>query len=274
MKHLIFTLVFFTGMISFSIAQNVGKMKNDTLINYIDINNKKQGKWVKHYDSGKIRYKGFFVNDKPTGTFMFYHSNGRVKSVLNYDDKGYSTTEIYWKSGNSAAKGSYDDTNTRIKTWHIYFEDGTLASVINYSVYGKPDGEVRMYYPGTNQKVLHCYYKNGKKHGTYKKFFPTGLTQEEGEYVDNLKEGIWKLYSPEGVLEEEGPFYHGRREGDWIVYTDAKGVDTINYQMGRAENYDEKMNEWREKEEWAKTHQNEFKQPEDYMDNPINFFRP
>lgn len=40
------------------------------------------------------------------------------------------------------------------------------------------------------------------------------------------------------------------------------------------DNWDELMEEWRAKEEWAKENQNKFKQPEDYFDNPIEFFKP
>ncbi len=273
MKHIIIAGLLLFGISEFSFSQ-VGKMQDDTLINYVDINKKKQGKWVKYYDSGKMRYKGFFVNDKPTGTFMFYHSNGKIKSVLNYDDKGFSTTEIYWKNGNKAAKGFYNAENVRIKTWKIYYEDGSLASIINYDLMGKADGEVIMYYPGTERKVLHCNYKNGTKHGHYAKYFKSGIAQEEGDYKNSRKVGHWKLYSPEGVLEEQGPYVDGRRHGDWLVYSDDKAVDTVNYNMGHPDNYDEKMQEWMSKEEWAKENQDKFKQPEDYMDNPIEFFRP
>lgn len=262
------------GLNSNVIAQNVGSMQNDTLINYIDINKNKQGKWIKYYDSGKIKYKGFFINDQPTGTFMFYHSNGKIKSVMNYDDKGYATTEIYWRTGKDAAKGQYNDKKDRIGEWKIYFEDGTLASVINYNDIGQASGEVMMYYPNTNRKVLHCHYKDGKKHGYYEKFFQSGLKQEEGPYKNNLKEGLWKLYTPEGVIEEQGMFVEGRRTGEWLVFTDDKGIDTVNYVMGRPDNYDELMDEWRKKEEWAKENQHLFKQPEDYLDNPFEFFKP
>lgn len=273
MKHIIITGIILLSLFSFSFAQ-VGTMQDDTIVNYIDINKKKQGKWIKYYDNGSIRYKGFFINDIPTGTFMYYYSNGNIKSVMNYDDDGYSTTEMYWKNKNKAAKGYYNPERQRIKTWHIYYEDGSLASVINYDMQGAADGEVKMYYPGTNQLVLHCFYENGKKHGHYIKYFDSGLVHEEGDYKNGLKVGIWKLYSPEGDLEEEGPFVDGIRNGDWIVYMDDPKGDTVNYTHGRPDNYDEQMELWRKKEEWAREHQDQFRQPEDYLDNPIEFFKP
>jgi len=254
-------------------AQNVGQMQNDTLVNYIDINNKKQGKWVKYYESGQMRYKGYFINDLPVGVFTFYHSNGKIKSVLNYDATNCSTAEIFWDNGNRAAKGSYDANNERDKIWNLYFEDGNPSAVINYS-HGKANGEVKMFYPTSGKKVLECNYKDGKLHGYYKKFFEGGILQEEGPYVDGSRHGYWKFYSPLGIIEEEGPYENGLRNGDWISYLDVPTGDTINYYNDRPDNYDEMMKGWQDKQTWAKEHQDEFKQPEDYWDNPVEFFKP
>lgn len=262
-------LVFTTTILS----QNVGTMDGDTLINYIDINNKKQGKWVKNYDNGKIRYKGFFINDQPTGTFTYYHPNGNIKSLLNYDDKGCATVEQYWDNGNRATKGFYDENRERHKTWYFYFEDGVLSAVINYE-HGKAEGDVRMYYPGTGTKVLECSYKDGKLNGYYKKYFQNGLVIEEGPYLNGTRHGYWKFYATTGLVDEEGPFVEGKRHGDWIIYTKIPKGDTINYYMDRPDNYEEIMKEWQDKLDWAKENQDQFKQPEDFLDNPFEFFKP
>lgn len=257
-----------------TIYSQVGTVVDDTITNYIDINKKKQGKWVKYYDNGQMRYKGYFINDLPTGTFTFYHTNGKIKSLLTYDDKGFSKTELFWENGNNAAKGSYNPDKKRVGEWEIYFEDGTLASIINYDDKGEADGEVIMYYPSSEDKVLHCFYKKGLKHGMYTKYFQNGRIQEQGMYKNNLKEGIWKLYSPTGALEEEANYVNGIKSGQCIIYTAETGIDTVNYVNGRPDNYDEKMQEWFEKEEWAKENQHLFKKPEDYLDNPFEFFKP
>ncbi len=254
-------------------AQNVGQKIDDTIVNYIDINKKKQGKWIKYYDSGKIRYKGYFINDKPTGTFMFYHPNEKIKSLLSYDSQGCSKAEIFWENGNRAARGDYDENNLRNNTWYIYFEDEVLSAVITYN-HGVADGPVKMYYPGTGKKVLECGYKDGKLDGYYKKFFEGGLLIEEGPYVKGTRNGYWKFYTTTGAIDEEGNFVNGEKDGDWIVYTKIPTGDTVNFNMGRPDNYDEVMQEWVEKQQWAKDNQDQFKQPEDYLDDPIEFFKP
>jgi len=98
--------------------------------------------------------------------------------------------------------------------------------------------------------------------------------QEEGPYVDGSRHGYWKFYSPLGIIEEEGPYENGLRNGDWISYLDVPTGDTINYYNDRPDNYDEMMKGWQDKQTWAKEHQDEFKQPEDYWDNPVEFFKP
>jgi antitoxin component YwqK of YwqJK toxin-antitoxin module len=274
MNRISIVLIISAIIISSSLfGQNVGQMKDDTIVNFIDINNKKQGKWVKYYDSGKMRYKGFFINDIPTGTFTYYHPNSKIKSILNYDDKGCCTSEIYWENGNRAAKGFYDENQKRDKVWNLYFDDGVLSAVINYS-HGVAHGAVQMFYPESGQKVLDCGYADGKLDGYYKKFFKTGTTMEEGPYVKGSRHGYWKFYTPEGIVDEEGPYVDGRKHGDWIYRKDNAPADTVNFVMDKADNYDEMMEEWRGKQEWAKQNQHLFKQPEDYLDNPIDFFKP
>ncbi|HPD24039.1 MAG TPA: toxin-antitoxin system YwqK family antitoxin [Bacteroidales bacterium] len=271
MKKFSLTVIFvFTCLFIFP---QVGIVKNDTLINYVDINKNKQGCWEKYYDNGQLRYKGFFIDDKPTGVFTYYHPNGKIKSILNYDEKGFATVEQYWENGNIAAKGFYNDKNQRIKKWYLYFEDGVLSSIINYED-GIADGPVTIFYPETGKTALECNYKDGKLNGKYRKIFPNGNTHEEGQYIDGYREGHWKVYDPTGFLEEEGPYVKSKRHGDWIVYKDRKTPDTITYTFDKPENYDEIVREWQEREKWAKENQHLFKQPEDYLDNPFEFFKP
>lgn len=271
-KKLFYIFVLFSFLISQLCYAQVGKREKDTLVNYIDINKKKQGKWTKNYDNGKIRYKGYFINDLPVGTFYYYHENGKIKSLLNYDDNHNSTCELFWDNGRIAARGAYNAQNQREGAWYLYFENEKLSSIINYKT-GKADGNVKMYYPDTEKLVLDCNYKMGKLHGEYKKYFNNAKLQEEGSYDEGNRVGIWKYYSPDGSLEETGPMQQGKRHGKWISYKENKKGDTISYIYDFPSNYKEIMKEWDKKAEWAKKNQDKFKQPEDYLDNPMEFFK-
>ncbi|MDR2836473.1 MAG: hypothetical protein LBV69_09860 [Bacteroidales bacterium] len=267
----IFLNIFFFNSYLFS---QVGKIENDTLTNYIDINNKKQGKWLKKYSNGKTRYKGQFLNDIPVGVFYYYLKTGKMESVLNYDDSGNCSAEFYWENGNLAGTGFYNAEKQRVKTWKINFEDGNLAMIINYDNKGNLNGNNVMYYPESKNKVVDCNYSNGKLNGKYTKYFKNGSLQEEGYYVNGKRHGHWKLYTPEAICDEEGEYVNGSREGQWKIYDkDLQKFVTANYKFDRSDLDEKKMKEWQNKLDWAKENQDKFKQPEDYFDNPELFFR-
>ncbi|MDR2009070.1 MAG: toxin-antitoxin system YwqK family antitoxin [Bacteroidales bacterium] len=272
MNRILISILFFTVFSVGLTAQNVGKMEGDTLTNYIDINNKKQGKWIKRYDNGQIRYKGAFINDIPVGVFYYYFPNGKTKSVLNYDDQGNANAEIYWENGNIYAKGFYNIKQERNNEWHIFYEDGTPAVILNYDN-GEINGFMVMYYPGGKSKLMETNYKNGKLEGDYKRYFEGNKVLEEGPCVNGVRHGYWKFYNLGGVVEEEGMYVNGKREGDWIIYNkDTNKKETVGYKNDFPDNYQEMMEELREKQEWAKQNQDKFKHPEDYIDDPIEFF--
>ncbi len=268
---------FFTCLLflffSLSLFSQNSKTKNDSIVNYVDINMNKQGKWVKKYANGQIRYKGFFIDNIPSGVFTYYYENGKIKSILNYDDKAGAQAELFFDNGNVAAKGYYDSEQNRHLIWKLFYEDGKKSAIINYE-HGKANGNVQIFYPYTEKLVLDCNYKNGKLHGKYTKYFQSGIKIEEGTYENSTRHGYWKFYSTTGSVDEEGMYINGERDGLWKDYTkDPKG-ETVTYKDGIPDNWDELMEEWKEKEKWAKENQDKFKQPEDYFDNPIEFFKP
>ena len=254
-------------------AQVIGeRLPDGSIINYIDINKKKQGKWIKKYSNGNVRYEGFFTNDIPSGTFKYYYDDGKKKSILVYNDDHTSTVEMYWKTGGKAAEGAYDEETRRHGDWYMYTESGNLIAIIHY-VHGKAEGNVKMYYPDTKKLVLDCMYADGKRNGYYKYYFDNGNMHEDGFYKDGTKHGHWKMYTPEGSLEQEGEYLYGEKEGEWKDYrTDSKG-ETVVYKRGHSDKEQAEMEEWKRKVEWAKEHQDQFARPEDYLDDPMEFFR-
>ena len=51
--------------------------------NYID--NKKNGIWVKYYDSGRIKLKGEYFNNRPCGHFQTFYENGVLRQVGSFN---------------------------------------------------------------------------------------------------------------------------------------------------------------------------------------------
>lgn len=52
--------------------------------------------------------------------------------------------------------------------------------------------------------------------------YSPGAKVEEGTYKDGKREGVWKSYFPNGNLKTEGMFTEDRLIGEWKVY-DEKG---------------------------------------------------
>lgn len=264
-------LIAFSFNLSLS-AQSAEAGDSDTVLNYVDIQGNKQGQWIKHYSNGNVRFKGFFIDDIEQGTFKHYHRNGRIKSVLNYDDDGAATVEMFWENGNRAAKGAYNSERERIGYWQLFYQDGRLLQTIEYEN-GQAHGEVVMYYPGTDVKLLECTYKNARLNGEYIKYFNNSLKMEEGSYKDGFKHGKYTYYTSDGFIDEQGQYVEGRRVGEWLTYSKGEFEDTVKYINGRPENYEELMQEWLDRKEWAKENQEKFRNPHDYFDNPYEFFR-
>ncbi|NLA24706.1 MAG: hypothetical protein GX879_07045 [Bacteroidales bacterium] len=268
-ENLIIILVFV--VFAMPLKAQVGKKENDTLINYVDINNKKQGKWVKRYDNGNIRYKGHFDNDIPQGTFFYYHPNGALKSVLDHTKKDVISAELYWENGKQAAKGQYNKKHERVGFWIIYFDDGTISTEATYDN-DILNGKAKIYYPN-GDKLIECTYNQGVITGDYTRYFIGGKVHEKGNYKDNKKEGEFKIFNPDETLAETGTYVQGLKHGTWYFYENNKCIDTVKYVYDAPENMLKNSEELQKQIEWAKENQKNFKQPEDYFDNPMEFFK-
>ena len=249
----------------------VGDYHNDTLVNYMDINKKKQGKWIKKHDNGQIRYKGQFVDDMPVGTFYYYFKDGKLKSMLDYDNKGNARCEMFHENGNIAATGKYNKNRERIGDWEFHYENGVTSAKIPYEN-NKAHGKVFIYYTD-GSLLLECNYNNGTLDGEYKKYFKHGARQILGTYKNGSRNGHFKVFDTSDRLIEEGPFINGLRHGTFIKYEGVQGPDTIEYINNKPENWEELNEELQKQLEDAKNNQHRFKHPEDYIDNPIEFFR-
>jgi len=259
----------FMPMLSYS---QVGTYNNDTLINYIDINMKKQGKWVKKYDDGQVRYKGFFINDEPVGTFIYYHTNGKIKSILDYTYPDAVKAELYYPDATIAAAGKYNKSRERIGLWKMYYESGDLFAEINYKANVK-HGTSTTYYP-SGVILMECTFVDGLLQGSYVKYFDTGKPYEIGSYKNNQRHGECSVYDLTNQLTEKGPYFEGMRHGVWYFFAEGNIVDTVTFTYDMPDNFDEISKETQEKIEWARQNQDKFKQPEDYFDRPEDFFKP
>ena len=250
-------------------AQNVGQ-NTDTIINYTDINGYKQGNWVKKYFNGNIKYKGYFVNDKPVGEFIRYDQKGRIKANLNCYETGDSVLlNFIYTNGETAAVGIYLEQKKH-RQWKYYNDKGHLSTIENY--YNGVRHGVFITYFANDSVYEKKEYKNGNLHGIYLRNYSNGKINFLTYYKDSLRHGKFYVYNNEGFPLIHGNYVHDRKDGSWIYYDD-KGIEKfqIKYSSGVAEN-NEELRE-KENEEIKKLEQNKDKciDPENFKQNPEEY---
>ena len=206
MKRLLFiTLCFLIPFVVFS----------QDRINETDKNGKKQGTWKK-YENGKLLYEGQFKDDVPYGTFKYYHSNGKLKSVTEFVQGVHKVkTVIYHENGRKASEGAYID-HQKDGEWRYYSNNDTLIKIENYQL-GNRNGVWKTY--STSGVLLdESNYLNNKRSGVSKSYYLNGQVQLEANYVGGKTNGKSTSYYPNGNISMTGDYHEGWRDGEWNAY--------------------------------------------------------
>ena len=203
-----------TTLILFSVHYIFGQ----NTYNKIDVNGLKQGKWLKMWDNGMVKYKGAFNNDKPTGTFTYYYPSGKEKAIVTFSDNGTTAHNIsYHENGKKMAEGDFVNQK-KVGVWKYFSDlDEKVVSEEHYKN-GLPDGESITYYPDKEKPFEIITYKNGVKNGSWIKYFPDGEKMTETTYKNGKLEGPFVNYDPDGKLIVKGQYKAGEMDGTWLYY--------------------------------------------------------
>jgi|GEM_PF-200329 len=267
----------------------------DEPINYLDINNKKQGLWIKRDAQGNKIFEGTFKNDIPVGEFKRFHPNGKVKHLMNYSAENPLDVAVqtFNEQGILVAKGYFYDQKKH-GIWQ-YFENNELIAEDMYDK-GTLDGTSTIYWQTTPNKQT-AEIKNwtqGEKDGPWVWFYESGQVRMNANYAHNKLDGKFIVYYANGVQMLSGVYKNDRRDGDW-VYKNEDGSTKIvlKYANGKMLNEDEfermqtaQINEqWKDVPDFVEpdmkdpTIFNETKvtkisdpnDPQTYLDNPEEF---
>jgi len=209
--HIIFSSLLMCAFVSVSVSQNTTDEKGQ-----------KQGKWIRNYNYGGIRYEGRFNDNKPIGEFKYYYKDGSLKAITIYSAEGDSAaTKSFHKNGKPMAEGVYFKQQKEGK-WLYYSDmDEALISEEHYKN-GQLHGKVITFYPESGKPAEILEYRQGKREGSLLKFFPEGSTMTEGTYVNDSLDGKFTLYWPNGKIQVSGAYEHGIQSGEW-TYFDEEG---------------------------------------------------
>ena len=61
-------------------------------------------------------------------------------------------------------------------------------------------------------------FKNGKREGSWVKYYDNGQLWFKGDYKNGKEEGPWVAYWRNGQLSFKGDYKDGRKEGRWVWY--------------------------------------------------------
>lgn len=193
MKRFFTTLIFVIPLLGYSITDDRTESSTDLTLEGIDpqaTNQKdalgKQGLWIiygkdmpeKNYPpEGKIE-EGHYKDDKKTGEWIMYHTdgitprtkgnfeNGRPKGAyVKFDETGAKKEEGTFANGKQSG------------AFTTYYPNGQPAQVKNFNAEGKEDGPV-VYYHENGQKEFEFTKVNGVTTGQATRYWEDGSVKE------------------------------------------------------------------------------------------------
>lgn len=186
--------------------------------NKVDSKGRKQGKWQVNYEnSDSIRYTGAFINDKPVGKFIYYHTNGRIMSESNYEaNSDVCRSKMYDVDGVLMAYGKYVN-QLKDSTWTYYaYNGGTVIGRENF-IEGKRNGKKITYYENGNiyEEIT---FENDVEQGSWKMYYSSGALKIDAKYLDGNLDGKIVYYHSNGKVEVEGFYKNAVENGYWRFY--------------------------------------------------------
>ena len=211
----------------------------DTVWNQTDMNGFKQGHWKKYYDTGILRYKGFFHNNKPVGHLTRYYDSGNKMADFEYSTDGITSYAIlYYQNGYLAAEGKY-----------IYQEKDSIWKY--YSYYSQSISFEETYDTGKKQGLSKVYYDNGHvaqttmwqndlRHGPWEQFYEDSSIRLVSQHHNDKMDGKYQVFNMDGTIIIDGAYDQEQKVGTWKYYLDDGSEDfELVYIDGVLQNEDE-----------------------------------
>ena len=209
MKKLLLFLITFCGA-TFAQSQSSEVINGDTT-NLIDINGKKQGKWIlygKHKPgtcyapTAKVE-EGKYLDNRKTGIWVEYYCNSNMKNKLTFTNgrpDGYAI--MYNENGKISEEGNWK-MNRWVGNYKLYYDNGQVQHEFVFNAGGKREGAQKYYYDN-GQVAIEGNFQNGKESGVIKEFHENGDIKAEKNYADgNVDVESIKTYEPKKPIAKK-----------------------------------------------------------------------
>ena len=129
-------------------------------------------------------------------------------------------------------KGIYYKKNTRVP-----FSGEINGNIKGQIQDGKKEGTWVRYY-SNGQLFSVSNYKTGRKNGAWITYNNKGHLIEKGQYKNDLEEGHWIRLFENGEISYKGKFKNGKKSGSWVAfYYNGKLKYQGNYKNGTKDGY-------------------------------------
>jgi antitoxin component YwqK of YwqJK toxin-antitoxin module len=166
------------------------------------INSIISGSWKSYYKSGKLKANGFFIENKPAGTWKVFAPTGRKFVILDYgNDERYRMQRVrtgLFRNPVKAGRGSVQMTA---------FGTSEVDSASAFS------------------SIVH--YKNGLKHGHVTEYFLNGEKRGDYNFNEGMYHGRYLYYQSPSRLKFEAEYHMGVPVGKWVYYDNNKQIQRI-----------------------------------------------
>ena len=113
-----------------------------------------------------------------------------------------------------------------------YFMTGKVNNEIYRDENGKRQGRSTSYFEN-GQVWTECFYKDDMFHGSYRVFYPSGITDEIMEFENGVMHGMYRKYNKDGTLQLRYPNVRGKRHGKYEYWVNAHYLKTSWYINGK-----------------------------------------
>lgn len=198
-------ILFFIAKIS---AAQSFEINNQDTVNFIDVNNLKQGYWrflgfmkkLPGYKDDQVIEEGKFADSRKVGLWKKYFPSGNIDSKVTYQNgrpNGYYVN--YYDNGKIQEEGTWIN-NKPVGQFKRFHENGVIAQEFNYNNTGKREGAQKYYYE--NGKIMiEGEWAEGKESGILKEYYENGdLKAEKNFNGGTLDPATTKTYEPKKPL--------------------------------------------------------------------------
>ena len=205
--YLILVSVIVSNVSAHSQSFEIDPTNQDT-INKVDVNSKKQGRWVilgktKHnscYQPEAKVEEGTYVENKKEGIWKEYYCNGNMKDKITFQNgrpDGYAI--MYHENGKISEEGTWK-INKWVGNYKLYYDNGHVQQEFTFNPSGKREGPQKYYYDN-GQVMIEGNWQSGKEAGVIKEYHENGDIKAEKSYNNgDVDVTSIKTYEPKKPL--------------------------------------------------------------------------